>query len=274
MPAFYLYNFTNETQRAEASGRPRRDTKIHHYDFAKSCLRERPIGKVAVEPYLLSHKKLDGSYNHSLDNEMQVVENKAAASITELNNILEFALRKKPMSVEINNSIMDNLLELLFWQIKRHPDIVKEMEIDCEKYLTEKGNAAHHAKEMALQVIENIGKEGEYDIKNELNKKNKIIVCTSTKQAHFITTDKPFVRFNKSGRNGIRIKNTEMYFPITSNMLLFMHNNGNRKEFRLESHRNFLRKININIAKSRSNFLFGKSDRYLEKIHQIMTKNG
>ena len=107
---------------------------------------------------------------------------------------------------------------------------------------------------------------GVYDIKNELQKKNKIILCTSTNNAHFITSDKPFVRFNKKGKNGIAVPGTEMYFPITSNMLLFMNGNGNRKEFRLENHRKVLRDLNTYIAKSASKYLFGPSKTYLERI--------
>ena len=124
------------------------------------------------------------------------------------------------------------------------------------------------AKEMALKAIEEMGKDGEYDIKKEFQKKNKFVLCTSTNNAHFITTDKPFVTLNKTGRNGIAMPGTEMYFPITSNMLLFMFENGNRKEFKLENHRDFLRKLNTYIAKFASKFLFGPSETYLQRINK------
>jgi len=268
VPAFYLYNFTNETQRSESAGRPKRDTKIYHYDFSRGCVRERPIEKVAIESYLLSYKNAVGTYNHTLDLEIQDVENKASKAISELNDILKYALKKKPNTVEIDNYIMDNVLELLFWQLKRHPDIVEDLERDCEQYLMDKGRSIQSAKEMALKVIEDIGKNGEYDIKKEFQKKNKLIFCTSTNKAHFITTDKPFVRLNKTGRNGIAMPGTEMYFPITSNMLLFMFENGNRKEFKLENHRDFLRKFNTHMAKFASRYLFGPSKTYLKRINK------
>ena len=118
MPAFYLYNFTNEIQRSDSDDRSKRDTKIYHYDFSKGRVRERPIRKVAIESYLLSYKNAVGDYNHFLDIEIQDVENKASNAISELNDITKYALKKKPKTVEINNSIMDNVLELLFWQIK------------------------------------------------------------------------------------------------------------------------------------------------------------
>jgi hypothetical protein len=271
VPAFYLYNFTNDEQRLASKGKPHRKTNIHHYDFDRKCLRERPIENVAIESYLLSHKNTDGSYDHSLDNEIKAVEDRAAKAIGQLNDILKYALTMKPRTVEIKNSIIDDVMELLFWQIKRHPEIVEELKKDCEQYLMENSRSTQGAKEMALEVIRQTGKDGAPDINNELHKKNKIILCTSTNNAHFITTDKPFVRFNKTGRNGIAVQDTEIYFPITSNMLLFMCNNGSRKEFRLENHRSVLRELNTYIGKSASRYLFGPRKTYLERIVKNLT---
>jgi len=266
VPAFYLYNFTNQTQRTESFGKAKRDTKIYHYDFNKGCVRERPIGKVAIKSYLLSYKNSDDVYNHDLDNEIQNVENIASKAISELNDIFLYVLKKKPNHVEIKNSVMDSIIELLYWQMKRHPDIVAELEKECEQYLLENKEPPWKAKRMAIDVIKNSGRHGQFDIKNELNKKNKFILCISSEQSHFITTDKPFVRMNKTGGNGIAIPGTEMYYPLTSNMLLFMHNNGNKKALRLENDRKFLREFNIYMARFASNYLFGKSDLYLTRI--------
>lgn len=274
MPAFYLYNFTNQTQKAESFGKAKRDTKIYHYDFNKGCVQERRIEKVAIEPYLLSYKNSDGVYNHELDNEIQNVENIASKAISELNDIFLYALKKKPKHVEIKNSVMDSIIELLYWQMKRHPAIVTELKKECEQYLLEKEESPREAKRMAIEVIKNSGRHGRFDIKNELNKKNKIILCTSSEQSHFITTDKPFVRMNKSGGNGIAIPGTEMYYPLTSNMLLFMQNNGNRKELRLEKDRKFLRGFNTYMARFASNYLFGKSDLYLARIAKNIGQPG
>ena len=249
--------------------KPRRETKIYHFDFRKGCIQERPIRKIATEPYLYSHICHDGKYDHSLDQEMQIVEDKAARAIQYFTDILKFALRKKPAAVEIKNSFMDDIMDLLFWQIKRHPGIINDLKINCEQFLIDHGKSIASAKAMALEAVKLMGGEGEYDIKNELGKKNKIIVCISSPKALFITSDKPFVRLNNSGNNGIAVDGTEMYFPITSNMLLFMHENGRRREFRLENDRTFLRNLNAYIARSASNYLFGRSKTYLEKIVKV-----
>lgn len=269
LPAFYLYNFTSDAQRLATKDKPRRETKIYHFDFKKGCILERPIKKIATEPYLYSHKSHDGKYDHTLDQEIQIVENKAARAIQYFSDISNFALKKKPASVEIKNSFMDDIMDLLFWQIKRHPGIINDLKSNCEQFLIDQGKSLNYAKAMALEAVKQIGSDGEYDIKNELDKKNKFIVCLSSPKALFVTSDKPFVRFNKSGSNGIAVDGTEMYFPITSNMLLFMHQNGHKKEFRLENDRFFLRNLNAYIARSASDYLFCRSKAYLEKIVEV-----
>jgi hypothetical protein len=67
VPAFYLYNFTNNEQRLASKGKAHRKTSIYHFDFRKKCVKERPIENLATEPHILSHQKTDGSYDHSLD---------------------------------------------------------------------------------------------------------------------------------------------------------------------------------------------------------------
>jgi hypothetical protein len=74
------------------------------------------------------------------------------------------------------------------------------------------------------------------------------------------------VRFNRAGPNGIAMLNTEMYYPLTSKLLLFMYGNGNRQEFRFERDRCFLRKLNTCMRKFASKYIFGPSDIYLKRI--------
>ncbi len=272
LPAFYLYNFTNQIQRSETKDKQKRETKIYHFDISKDCIHERPIKKLAIESYLYSCKLDDGTYNHVLDNELQIVENKASIALQYFGDILQYALRKKPPMVEIDNSYMSAIIDLLFWQIKRHPDILSDLELNCRHILLEQGIPSRYAKPMALATMKSLGENGEYDIRRELDKKNMTIICTSSPNAMFITSDKPFIRFNASGTIGIAVEGTEMYFPISSNMLLWMHNNGQRREFRLENDRTFLRKLNSYIARSATNYLFGSSCEYLERIVQIMKR--
>ncbi len=266
VPAFYLYNFTNATQRAASNNRPKRETNIYHYDYSKGCVIERPIRKVATESYPYSFKDKDKSYNHSLDQEMQRVESAASIAIEQLSAIVKDAIENRTAAVPIADSLINTIMELLYWQIKRHPDIIAEIELECERWCLDKGYSPERAKAMALESVRQIGQEGECDIRSQFEKKNKAIIFTVKPEAHFITSDKPFVRFNKTGKNGIAVEGTEMYYPITSSMLLFMCGNGHRKEMHPERSRPWLRTFNTYMAKSAKNYLFGRSDRYLERV--------
>jgi len=266
LSAFYLYNFTNENQKEESRGKERRLTKIYHYDFDKGCVKERPIEKVAVDSYMFSFKDQGEKYDHSLDNELETVEVKAAKAIRELIDTKDYFLKKKVGSIKLDNLMMDDIIEFLFWQIKRHPDIVNSLSDECEHFLSNSGGTADYAKSMALDVVRNIGRYKEYDIYDEFQKKNKSIILTSSPFSQFITTDNPFVRMNKTGKNGISAKGTEMYFPLSSDMLLFLYGDGKKKDFRVENDRAFLRKLNIFMAKSAKKYIFARSDVYINKL--------
>jgi hypothetical protein len=91
-------------------------------------------------------------------------------------------------------------------------------------------------------------------------------VFTTSPDAQFVTSDYPFVRFNKNDKDGISIEGTEMYFPITSNMLLFMCGNGNRREFRIENDEEILIGLNSYITRNAKRYIFGKSDTYIQRL--------
>lgn len=264
--AFYLYNFTNEQQRIMAPNGKARYAPIYYYDCRKKCIKERPIDKLAIESYLLSFQNEDGSYNHSLDYKLQEVEKRASNSIRKLEENFNNMIENKLSSIHIDPQIMGDLLDFIVWQIRRHPDLINQLKCECEQYLSEKSLPIQHGKEMALKVVEEIGKPSEYDIKGELLKKNKTILFTLNESDHFITTDKPLVRFNKNKPNGISIKDTEIYFPITSRMFLFLCNNGNQQRLEALGDKMLLKELNTYMGDRASRFIFGPSKVYLEEL--------
>jgi hypothetical protein len=261
--AFYLYNFTNSEQRKLSIGK-KRETKIWHYDKQKNCIKERPINKIATESYLFSFMNKDGEYDHSLDDKLIDVENKASTSFDELCNI-KTLLKKGSKAIRLNDSIMDSILALVVWQMKRHPTLVNDVHLQCKEWITNSASDLN-SKEMALNIIEKIGRDDNYDFERILQRKNKVIIFTTNSSTSFITTDEPLVRFNKSSTNGIGIEDTEIYFPLTSNMLLWMHGDGNKKEFRLENDRAFIRDVNNYVAKNAKNYIFSESEAQLRRI--------
>jgi|GEM_PF-2453006 len=268
LSAFYLYNFTNERQRAENGGRKRRKTNVFHYDLRKGEIKERPIEKIATESYLLSYTDNDGNLDHSVDDRLKLVETCAANAFEELNKLYQHISKHKPRAVKLSNDVIEGVIDLLVWQIVRHPGLIAEFEEECDSYLTEKGFEHYSSKRMALDVVESIIDEQESSIREQFDTKNKTIICTTNEHSQFITTDKPFVRFNKDRNNGIGVEGTEMYFPLASNMLLLMYGNGEEKKFVLNNDRSKLRALNIYLAKHAERYLVAKDDTYLARIHK------
>jgi hypothetical protein len=269
LSAFYIYQFTNDKQRSENGGNNRK-TKVNHFDFSKNKLKERPIENIATKPYLLSYKDIDGVYDHSLDERLRKVEGNASGAFKELNDLYRIISRSKPSKVEIPNEIINSIVELLVWQIAVHPDLIGGFESECSAYLSESKFYDLSSEKMALDVVRNII-DGELNIRDELLKKNKTIICTSSEYSHFITSDKPFVTFNKSSANGIGVEGAEMYYPLTSNMLLYMHGDGDKKKIIFENDDMILEQLNSYIAKNAKKYLIGKSDVYLKRIHKNIT---
>lgn len=264
--AFYLYGFTSEEQRRSLVGRHWRKTPIFHYDIALGRMMERPLDKVAIEPYMFSFLNADGSINHQLDGVLKTVEDRASRAIKEICRIVKYALKKKPPAISIQNAHIDALLNFLYWQFKRNPVLVSEMQREIERSLKGIHAPSIKPKQLALEILDKMGSSGEYDIRSEFQKKNKVFLCISRPDAHFVTTDKPFVRFNKTTGNGIAMPGTEMYFPITPKILLLMCGNGNGKMFRLFNNRKHLKALNTYLARSASGYVFGPSEAYLQSI--------
>ncbi len=261
--AFYLYNFTNSEQR-KLSKEKRRETKIWHYDKQKENIKERPIKKLATKSYLFSFVNEDSEYDHSLDDKLIDIENRATAALSELCDI-KASLKKGSKAIRLNDSIVDDILAFVVWQMRRHPTLVDDIHQQCREWVTRNASDLN-PKKMALSVIEKFGRDNHYDFEDALQRKNKVIVFTTNPLTGFITTDEPLVRFNKSSTNGIGIEDTEIYFPLTSNMLLWMHGDGNKKEFRRENDRVFLGTFNNYVAKNAKNYIFGESEEQVRSI--------
>ena len=154
LSAFYLYNFTNERQRNEVQSCERRKTKIFHYDLQKGELKERPKENVATEPYLLSCIDSDGDLDHSVDERLKIVENRVAIAFEKINKIYQSISKHKPSAVKLSNDIVNGVIDLLVWQLVRHPDLIADFEGECDSYLIEKSFTHYNSKRMALDVVE------------------------------------------------------------------------------------------------------------------------
>ena len=265
--ATYLFGFcSQESQESQTAKKNRRKTKLWQYDRRDGTLTEKSIDKLAISNYLYSFQNNDSTRNHALDDEIRKSEEKWQRAI----NTIETAIGNQPTSCSIKRSILgdgiDMALDYIYWQIKRHPNVIQDIESKCKEYLSENGEGPLRAREMALTVIGSIGSSGEYDIIKLLKNKNKTIVHISGNDKHFITTDNPLCRFRSDGPNGIGYPETEIYFPLSSRMLLLMNGEGGRLSVHLEGHRSFIRSVNAYMARNSHRLVFGQSEQYLTRL--------
>lgn len=262
--AFYLYHFTNEQQRNNSKGN-KRDTKIWHYEKQKGRIKERPIEKVATESYIFSFQNNDGEYDHSLDDSLKEAEQLAAKAFVELGNIVASLKKGITSEVELDDMIFERIIKFMVWQVRRHPDLVNEIHSQCKDLCKEK-EWKLKPKEMALEVVGGFGRDEYSDFESVLQEKNKSIIFTTNTKTGFVTTDEPLVRFNKSLSDGIGHESTEIYFPLASNMLLYLQGKGNRKSFRVENDRKFIKKLNVYMAQKSKKYIFGATEEHIASI--------
>jgi hypothetical protein len=262
--AFYLCNFTNNLQKENSKGSCR-NTKIWHYEKSKAQIKERPIEKLATESYIFSFKNDDGEYDHSLDEELKKDEELAAKALTLLGDIVASFKKGLTRSVEIDNNVFNAIIKYIVWQVKRDPDLVNKIHNEwIEKCKEKKWDLK--PKEMALKVVSKLGEDDYLDLESVLNEKNMSIIFTTNPKTSFITTDVPLVRFNKSEADGIGYESTEIYFPLSSNTLLYLQGKGNSKTFRLENDRKFIKSLNVYMAKKSKRYIFGNTQEHVASI--------
>lgn len=275
--AFYLYHFTNDEQRHAAQGKERRATKIFCYNKENDSIDERPIKKTCIVPNLLSFKTPEDKYDDSLDDIVKNVESNAATALAKLDTLATDIFRNKKNKIRrqaIADSLMDSLLEFIFWQIKKDPEQIEYFESCFEKEFGPSPYPGNN-KRLALEVVKTAGKAAkgesdEFDIVAQLRKKNKTLLVTES--SNFITTDNPFVRFNKNRPNGISVEGTEIYMPLTRNLFLFMRGDGDRKEIRFTNDRKFLRELNSYMGCNAKKYIFSPNKTQLERIVREVKK--
>lgn len=259
VPAFYLYNFTSVAQREQTKGKMKRLTKIYHYNVVKNEFFERPIFKIATMPYLYSYKNSDGVYCDEIDQKIQFVEDEAARSIERLKVLIDIVSTGNSTCVEINHDTINDIINLMTWQIKRHPKVLEELldmvPIDdlCRK-------------QVALRAFESLGAVGETSFETIFKSMTLKIIVTKNCNAQFVTTDCPVVRYNKSNPDGLLNYKTEVYFPVTSRILLFFTRGNGAKEIIIENDDLFITSLNKYMHSKSVNYTFCVEMDYLKRL--------
>ncbi|HCH0720566.1 TPA: DUF4238 domain-containing protein [Vibrio parahaemolyticus] len=263
--AFHLYHFTNDNQKSLV--KERRKTKIYHFDIRKNKINERPIEQLATESYLFSFQDGSGVYNHDLDEKLKATEDNAAKSFDYMAGLYDEIVTNRRASIEINNSHIDSLIEFISWQWKRDPELIANV----EKEIIEKTSIFEgRTKEAALRVIEQSGTCDKYNVLEVLNNKSFVFLMIANDVDEFVVTDKPFVRFNPNGMDGIAFDDTEIYYPITSKIMLVMLNSSTDRMVDMIQDSSQINELNKYNARQAYKYVFASNASVLEKlVHEI-----
>ncbi|TOQ33251.1 DUF4238 domain-containing protein, partial [Vibrio parahaemolyticus] len=124
--------------------------------------------------------------------------------------------------------------------------------------------------EAALRVIEQSGTCDKYNVLEVLNNKSFVFLMIANDVDEFVVTDKPFVRFNPNGMDGIAFDDTEIYYPITSKIMLVMLNSSTDRMVDMIQDSSQINELNKYNARQAYKYVFASNASVLEKlVHEI-----
>jgi len=150
----------------------------------------------------------------------------------------------------------------MVWQFRRHPDLKKELVTKYTSFFSDRESV----DEAVLDTLGSIGDDDNGDFRAILNKKNKTLYYIESEEMGFITTDEPVIRFNKSESNGIGIVSTEIYFPLSSKVLLCLSEVGGEELMMLMDDNEKLMQLNSYIARKAKKYIFASTKEQIDDM--------
>jgi len=264
LPACYLYGFTSISQR-EGSERVR-NTRVWSYDIRASKVSERPIRNVATRPYLYSFTDgKSGTRNHRIEEMFSGLETAVTPVLQKAEAIGRQVIGRSPHA-SFTTAELNTLLDFVFYMMKRSPAQIEELQKAALKYFGETSRTDEETKYLALATMLRVGLGSELNIPAELRKKNMHFFFTDPRKASWITSDQPFVRFNKHDRDGIGVAGTEMYFPVCSGCLLALFGDGRAVKYMGERDPAFVRYVNKFMVRKAKDLIVASSEAQLRRL--------
>ncbi len=271
---FYLkgfctfYNHNNVTKKKIKE-------KLWYYDVKRNEFRNQNILEVAAQNYFYSWTNEKGEKDFSVENSLQKFENQISPLINEINEFV-IALRQrkdKTYNVTVNSNQRMWLLEFLRMMMVRVPALINTLNDGFINDMKESFPEILDFKEKSLKedLLKTALNVGNYE-----NKFTKIwfdreiwILFPSSPETSFITTDRPVVRFNKKGADGLAYDDTEVYLPLTQNCLLMVTSNESdvsKLRFSSLNDKGLIRKHNKQQASYATEIVIGRDNALLESL--------
>lgn len=248
----------------------------------------RRIEKVGYENYLFCIKNRDWTYDKSLEIEFSQKENEYKKLLEKIISSVKNIHKSEWYKLNSEEKLL--LIDFLRFQFKRSL-IIQNWLWEClvnkfeniinELYLSKKINKELYfnlticSKENNDKSIHNTKVEMARNIfwnkeiwENIMNSKDLYIFYTSRKDKSFITSDFPIYRHNENGNNWILHNDTEIVFPLSSNVVILFYQKWDKQIYHCENDDKFINKVNWMILANADNLKISNNFELLKEMVQ------
>lgn len=268
LPACYLFGFKNTDQRraAKALGRSNRETQAWHCSLRTGEIQQRRVEITAAINNLYSEEKPGGRKESTIEPILADLEDKIAPILRKSESIRISDLLRSP-SKGFNSTEIDLILEFVFQFMKRDPETIQRLTSMAQKSIDEDPEATGLSpRNIALRTLPRIGNDPSRSVFSELHRRQKVFLFTNPRRCAWITADRPLVRYNPNGSNGIALDTTEIYVPLSKSCLLWINSSNNPTTYRPASDSKMVRDTNRVIAFYAKRDLVGTSREQLQSL--------
>jgi hypothetical protein len=247
---------------------------LHFYDKETGEFGSKSPKNFGHRSYLYSFVKEDGTLDHSLEEHFGRLETGMTRVMKTVQSHVSLLRSQPKTSISLPQNDRTIMLEFFFWMMKRTPSLMDQIESEItdihESLYGANGMENDTIKNDSLRMMVNLGLGANDEIPpfmKVLEEKNFRIMYLVHPEAHFVTSDNPVQTANLCGEgDGIGVESTEVYFPLSSCLLLFLHGEGDIMKYIRLGDRPFLRKLNIYMAKKAHRYVICKNEIYLRSI--------
>jgi hypothetical protein len=261
----YLLGFSDNSAEANSS-----EGNVWVYDRISALCYRKSVAKVAKRSHYYSFI-IGEKYDAWLEKFFGQIENPGVKAIRTIEKEVYRYMRNE--TFDITPEVHHRIVDFAYIHFIRVPARVDELRIRAEEYeeqISSEFNISpskSRSNNAALTILVRFMKSEDYPIYELFLRRNFYILYTRQSVSSYLTSDNPVVRFRKNGPNGLAYPETEIWFPITSSILVAFMSPGIFNPH-IEHFNDPLEvdRTNAYIAMKSTRYLFANSSSILEKI--------
>jgi hypothetical protein len=244
---------------------------IYRLDKTNNSIWINDTENCAYENYYYSFIEKDGKLNHQIEFAFAHLEDSCSQILLEIDEIID--VFKRTMVVkELTKDKIDAIIFFLFISMVRIPHVFGKMRTQIEQLELEKSKEYNYEpsdiwiKNSAIQMLSKLTNPSESKIYGLLKKKHFSLIYCRKSQKSFITADTPVILCNNLGPNGLIHIETEVYFPISSQICIVLQDNIPEAYIIYIEDISFIDEINKSIYNQSTRYVYGNSKEILASL--------